>query len=321
MRKLEIRGLTKRYPRVLELWKVLRHPLRREEVEALRGVDLVLETGHLYGLVGPNGAGKTTLLKLLGGLVLPTQGSILLDGQEVTGAHAVLRKRARMVVADERSFFWRLSVRENLRFFATLEGRRGAERDRVVARCLAEVSLSDRADETFRSLSTGMRQRLAIARGLLGEPEVLLLDEATRSLDPESAAEVRALVSGLCRREVGRTVVWSSHDLDEVENLCTDVVVLSGGRVIEQRLVEPLAMVGRWRIRTRRPVPVEPPPSIAGVELRRIGADELVVRASGEEALEAFLAWLRASGAGILALAPLRLDAGELFATEDETRA
>ncbi len=318
MQRLEVRALEKRFPRQLELRKLLRHPLHRESVEALSGIDLVLEAGRVYGLVGPNGAGKTTLLKLLGGLVLPTSGSILLDGKEHAGHPALLRQRIRMVVADERSFFWRLSVRENLRFFATLEGRSGKERDRLVERCLDEVSLADRARDPFRDLSTGLRQRLAIARGLLGEPEILLLDEATRSLDPGSAAEVCALLRGLCAASVGRTLVWSSHDLSEVEDLCTDVIALGSGAVRLQRPIEPAASARLWRLRTRTPPPPEVWTAVPGLAVHATDTDEVLIEVPSQQALDALLEHVRASGAGLVLLAPTRLDPRELFASEPE---
>jgi len=184
MQGIEIRELVKRYPRSTDLLHFLRNPLRREEVTALRGVNLSLEPGRIYGLVGPNGAGKTTLLKILAGVVWPTSGEALVDGLDSSRGDRSLRERVGLVVADERSFFWRLTARENLRFFAVLQRIPAQSLEARVDECLARFGLEAAGDRPFRALATGMRQRLAIARGMLLDPPVLLLDEATRSLDP-----------------------------------------------------------------------------------------------------------------------------------------
>jgi ABC-2 type transport system ATP-binding protein len=168
--RIEIQGLVKRYPHATDLFRFLRRPWRKEEILALDGLDLSLGPGRIYGLVGPNGAGKTTLLKVLAGLVLPTEGRILFDGEEWSAPSERIRETVGLVVADERSFFWRLTVEENLRFFATLQKLRGEGRRARIASCLAKVGLSEHRGRSFRSLSTGLRQRLAVARGLLVDP-------------------------------------------------------------------------------------------------------------------------------------------------------
>lgn len=254
MTSISIRGLAKRYPRRADLLHFLRRRGREGHVTALEGIDLELRPGVIYGLVGHNGAGKTTLLKVLAGLVLPTEGEVRVGDIDAVAHPRALRAHVGLVVADERSFFWRIGVEENLRFFASLQGHRGDERRRVVAETLDRVGLAEVADVAFKELSTGQRQRLAIARGMLADPRVLLMDEATRSLDPQGARDVRSFVRDVARERPDRVVVYSSHVLAEVEDLCDEAIVLRGGKVAGQGSPA-VTDEGRGTlvVRTRRP--------------------------------------------------------------------
>lgn len=232
MNGLRIRGLVKRYPQTTDFLRWLVNPFERKTRTALDGVDLDLEPGRIYGLVGHNGAGKTTLMKMVAGLVLPTEGTITYRDEEYSKNAAGLRQKVGMVVAEERSFFWRISLVQNLRFFATLENLKGQERETRIARVLEEVGLAEHADRLFKDLSTGMRQRMCIARGLLAAPPILLLDEPTRSLDPAAAREVRDRLKELVAADPTRIVLYSSHVLSEIEDLCTDVFQIEQGKLI-----------------------------------------------------------------------------------------
>ena len=216
---VEVRGLVKRFRPPLRLGALLRGRPRAADVVALSGLDLKVRQGELVGLAGPHGAGKSTLLRLIAGLLLPDSGEVRTSGA------------VGYAVAEERSHFWRLSGRENLRFFASLHGLIGSQRDARVAEALGVLELEDAADRIVREYSTGMRQRLAIARGLLGAPQVLLLDEPTRSLDPRSAGRLRRFVKDeLCGRR-GSTVLYATHQIDELRDFCPRVVLLDRGRV------------------------------------------------------------------------------------------
>ncbi|HKA88971.1 MAG TPA: ABC transporter ATP-binding protein [Haliangiales bacterium] len=196
-------------------------------VVALAGVSVGVLAGEVVMLLGANGSGKTTLLKCLAGLVVPSGGRATVAGHDCAAGGAPLRRDAAYVPADPRSFAWRLSGRENLLFFGRLHGWGGrALRDRVDA-ALAAVAL----DGTRRvaEYSSGMRQRLSLARALLGRPRVLLLDEPTTGVDPRGADEIRALLRA--RRDEGVTLMWATHSFEDVAAGGDRAVVLREGRV------------------------------------------------------------------------------------------
>ncbi|MGI5835858.1 MAG: ATP-binding cassette domain-containing protein [Chloroflexota bacterium] len=222
--------LTKRFPRYAGYRQLLPWK-QREEVTALDDVSLDVAEGELFGLLGPNGAGKTTLMKILSTLVLPTSGRALLYGKDVVASEAEARSMVGLISADERSFYWRLTGRQNLEFFAALYQLPGRKARRRVDDLLELLGMADVADQRFHSYSTGMRQKMAIARGLLSNPRVLLVDEPTRSLDPLSAQEVRTFLKEKVA-STGCTVLMATHQMSEAEQLCDRVAVLRRGRLI-----------------------------------------------------------------------------------------
>ena len=197
--------------------------------QAVRGVDLQVEEGELFGLLGPNGAGKTTLVKMLCTLVVPSAGQATVAGYDLRD-EAAIRAAVGLVVTDERSFFWRLSARRNLIFYAAMYGMFGREAAQRVDEVLDAVQLSDRADSRFSDFSTGMKQRVAIARGLLHRPKILFLDEPSRSLDPTSTNNLHDLILDIQSRR-NMTVFLITHDLNEAEKLCGRVAVMDQGMV------------------------------------------------------------------------------------------
>lgn len=229
MKAISTHQLTKRFARTSGYRDLL--PFRkREYIFANTAIDIDIDEGEFFGLLGPNGAGKTTLIKMLCCLVLPTSGTAEIFGCDIQKQEAEVKKMVGLVSAEERSFYWRLTGRENLRFFAALYGipRRVAERR--IDDLLKLVELTDRADVRFQGYSTGMRQKMAIARGLLSEPRILFVDEPTRSLDPISAQAVRTFFKEKVAGE-GKTVVLATHNLNEAEQLCDRVAIMAGGRV------------------------------------------------------------------------------------------
>jgi ABC-2 type transport system ATP-binding protein len=249
---------------------------RRRERAAVDAVSLRVERGELFGLLGRSGAGKTTLIRMLSTGLVPTSGSARVAGHDV--ARDVRRVRAAIAVvpSDDRSFHPRLTGRQNLEFFAALRGLTGAPARRTVGGLLERMGLADAAGEPFRAYSSGMRQKLGIARGLLGAPEVLFLDEPSRSLDPISAREVHELISGFLIGELGRTVVLATHSLPEAEALCHRLALVRDGRLVAQGSVADLrrAFPHGARCELRLPVvPTELPgalrslPEVRGVEV------------------------------------------------------
>ena len=187
---------------------------------AVEHVSLELRPGRLLALLGPNGSGKTTTLRMLGGLISPTSGAVLLDGQVVAG-DLLPRLRARLGFLTEAPGLWdRLTVRQNLTTYARLYGADAASVDRG----LDALGIRDRAEDRTAELSKGLRQRVALARCLLHDPDILLLDEPTSGLDPESARALRELIVRL--RDAGKAILLSTHNLDEVERVADAVAVL-----------------------------------------------------------------------------------------------
>ncbi len=230
---LEAVDLVKDYPRPGAGMRSLLLPAwRRGAVRALGGVSFAVESGTVCGLLGSNGAGKTTFIRIAVGLLLPTSGSLLVWGRDAGKAGAWTRSRLGLVIGEERSFYWRLTGRQNLEFFASLHGmgaRATGERTRELAELLG---LEEVLDVPFSDYSAGMRQRMALARALLHDPELLLLDEPTRSLSPEAALPLQDFIREELVRERGKTVLLATQDMREAERLCRDVVLLHRGRAL-----------------------------------------------------------------------------------------
>jgi ABC-2 type transport system ATP-binding protein len=198
---------------------------------AVDAVSLAVYGGEIYGFLGPNGAGKTTTLRMLLGLVKPTAGSATILGQRPGSPEALARVGA---LVESPGFYPFLSGRDNLRVMARYQSR--SDRDVEVA--LARVSLTQRGRDAFRSYSLGMKQRLGVAAALLGEPDLLILDEPTNGLDPAGMVDMRTLVVDLARQ--GQTVVLSSHLLSEVQEICDRVGVIANGRLLTESTVAEL---------------------------------------------------------------------------------
>jgi ABC-2 type transport system ATP-binding protein len=207
---------------------------------AVDGLSLTVRRGEVFGFLGPNGAGKTTTLRMLTGLVRPTSGSAWVlgrpAGESVAGIGALI---------EGPGFYPYLSGRDNLRVLARYAG---APHGRIT-QVLATVDLLDRAEDRYGSYSLGMKQRLGVAAALLGQPELVVLDEPTNGLDPAGITDMRALLRTLA--DEGRTVVLSSHLLAEVEQVCDRVAVVSHGRLVVQGSVEDLVGPGRLIIEAR----------------------------------------------------------------------
>ena len=198
---------------------------------AVDAVDLTVRRGEVYGFLGPNGAGKTTTLRMLLGLVRPTSGRATVHGLPPGDPVAVARTGS---LVEGPGFYPYLSGRENLRVLARYRGLGDREVDRVLER----VDLSERGGDRFKTYSLGMRQRLGVAAALLGDPDLLVLDEPTNGLDPAGMADIRALLVDVAAG--GQTVLLSSHLLAEVQEICDRVGIISGGRLLVESTVADL---------------------------------------------------------------------------------
>jgi ABC-2 type transport system ATP-binding protein len=204
---------------------------------ALQDVSLEVGEGEMVGLLGPNGAGKTTLSKIIATLIYPSAGEVLLFGQEVRSDACAARGMMGLVTCDERSFYWRLTGRQNLNFFGALYGVSKRDLADRSAELLATLDLSAAADRPYHSYSSGMKQKLAIARGLLSHPRLLIYDEPTRSLDPLSAQNIRRWILEQRAKFPEQTHLIATNQLIEAELLCDRVFIINGGRLIAQGTV------------------------------------------------------------------------------------
>lgn len=229
---VSIQALSKRF-QLRKSWRdLVLHPLQRETVTVVQSVSCEIGAGEFFGLLGPNGAGKTTLFKMLATLVEPDEGTAIVAGFDIVRDAARVRRVLAPVVASERSLLWRISARENLRLYAALQG---LPRHRTAARVdelLGLVELDHTGNQMVGEFSSGMKQRLLIARALLSKPRVLLLDEPTRSLDPISARRFRTFLK---EDIVGRercTVLLATHTAEEAFDLCDRVGILDRGKLL-----------------------------------------------------------------------------------------
>ena len=198
--------------------------------EALAGVTFAVRQGELFGLLGPNGAGKTTLAKILASILLPTSGTVRILGVDVVRNAARCRSRLGIVFGGERGLYWRLSGRSNLEYFAALYLVPPPLARRRIALVLEMVGLHGRATERVERYSRGMRQRLHIARALVHDPDVLIMDEPTIGLDPVAARELRGIIRAL--RDQGKTIFLTTHYMYEADELCDQVAIIHRGRLL-----------------------------------------------------------------------------------------
>lgn len=229
---IETDGLTKRFRTVPSLGTIiLGRPAESDRV-AVHGVSLSVARGEVFGLLGQNGAGKTTLVRMLTTLLLPSSGTARVDGLDVTRDPRSVRARIGLVNGDERSFYWRLTGRQNLEFFGALRHLDARSTAQAIERLSGRLGMAEHLDRPFGRLSSGQRQSLAIIRGLLDQPAILFMDEPTRSLDPISADRLRRFVAEVVVGELGRTVVLATHSMPEAEDLCDRLAFIQDGRIV-----------------------------------------------------------------------------------------
>jgi ABC-2 type transport system ATP-binding protein len=203
---------------------------KRKETVAVDRISFEVKRGELFGLLGPNGAGKTTVIKVLTTLLLPTSGKVEVLGYDVLRQSQEVRKRIGLILGGERGLYYRVTGRQNLRYFADLYGVPILEREKRINEVLKAVDLSDRADERVEDYSRGMKQRLHIAKGIVHDPELIFMDEPTIGLDPQAARDTRKMVKEL--QQAGKTILLTTHYMYEADELCNRLGVIAHGKIL-----------------------------------------------------------------------------------------
>ena len=231
---IETHGLTKvfevRKTEVGETRWLGRFRHETEQLIAVNKLNLKIGAGELFGLLGPNGAGKTTTIKMLCTLIEPTSGTATINGLDILKDADKVRENIGAILEGERALYWKLTARENLEFFAKIYHVPSKIAKGRIKELLELVELSDRADDTVEKFSKGMKQRLTIAKALIHNAPVLLLDEPTLGLDPKAARQIREVIRGLC--EKGHTVILTTHYMEEADQLCDRVGIIDLGEII-----------------------------------------------------------------------------------------
>lgn len=198
---------------------------------ALNHINVKIRSGELFGLLGPNGAGKTTLVKCLSTILIPDKGTAIINGFDILKQTQMVRASLGLVIGGERTLYWKLTAKDNLMYFASLYKIPRREVKERVDELLGLMNLADRADERLEDYSTGMRQKVAIARALLHNPPILLLDEPTLGLDPIFSRQIRKQIKELCHKE-RKTVLLATHYMKEADELCDRVAIINDGKIV-----------------------------------------------------------------------------------------
>jgi|UniRef100_A0A7C6EBG0 ABC-2 type transport system ATP-binding protein len=206
---------------------------KRDYITACDHVSFTIETGELFGLLGPNGAGKTTLVRCIATLLIPDEGRITIFGNDVLKQSMEVRRQLGLLTSGERTLYWKLTGKDNLKFFAALYGLTGKERDQRIGYLMELLGLKDVENERVEKYSSGMKQKLSLARALLHNPKVLLLDEPTLGLDPQFARFIRTFIKEELVKKEKKTILLTTHYMDEADELCDRIAFINKGRIID----------------------------------------------------------------------------------------
>jgi len=215
----------------------------KRRTEALKGIDLQVNAGEIFGILGPNGAGKTTLLSILSTLLLPDRGKVHILGIDALANGARIRERVN-ISSGNANFLWSLTVKENLHFYGMLYGLVGRQREEKVNALIGLLDLREHQNVLFDRISTGMKQRLSLAKCLLNDPEVLFLDEPTVGLDPNAASRIREEIRSI-QKERKMTVLLTTHNMREAETLCGRIAFLKAGEILTAGTAQALKQMVR----------------------------------------------------------------------------
>jgi ABC-2 type transport system ATP-binding protein len=286
--------------------------------KAIDGISFSVEEGEVFGVLGPNGSGKTTLVRLLNGVLAPTSGKAYLFGKDVTLDGAYVRARTG-VLTETPSLYERLSARKNLSFFGRFYGIPDADLSQRVDNILSLMNLADRGDEAVGGFSKGMKQRLAIARALIHDPQVIFLDEPTSGLDPEASRQVDGIIRELAS-DKGKTIFLCTHNLNQAQHLCSRVAMINKGRIRAQGSIHDLTD------RLWKAVPVEmefltPPPSVVigkiqemdGVTIDSQVGNTLILRVAQKDLVPSLIGIAVRNGGTIYRITPRDYSLEEIY--------
>ncbi len=211
---------------------------KKEIIEAVKSISFRVKKGEVVGLLGENGAGKTTLLRMISTILEPTEGTISIDGEQIQDQMFYVKKRIGVLFGSETGLYERLTARENLQYFAHLYQIQKEKAKERIEQLASRFDMTNYLDRKLSGFSKGMRQKVAIARTLIHDPDVILLDEPTTGLDITSANMFRELIHQL--RQEGKTIIFSSHIMDEVQQLCESVIMIHQGKLVYEGRLETL---------------------------------------------------------------------------------
>lgn len=206
-------------------------PQGHKAIFALNNITINIKQNGIFALVGPNGAGKTTLIKILSCLILPTKGKARVCGYDILKEEEKVKSSIGLIGGDERSFYGRLTLRENLMFFASLYNISARQAKKRIEELISFVEINSHLDRRFQECSTGIKQRLVIVRSLLNDPPILFMDEPTKSLDPIERRNLKNFIKEKLVKKQGKTVLFTTHDLSEIENFADKVAIMNHGEI------------------------------------------------------------------------------------------
>ena len=283
----------------------------KKPLVALDHIDLQVEEGELFGLLGPNGAGKTTLIKILATLLLPTSGKAKVLGHDVEKEAQAIRPRINMVSGGETSGYGLLTVRENLWMFSQFYGIPSEEAKKTINEMLELFGIADKGDSKVRTISTGQRQKMNVIRGFVTDPDLIFLDEPTLGLDVNASMNIRAYVSKWVRSQQGKTVLLTTHYMQEADDLCDRLAIIDQGRILAcdtpPRLKRMVAKDSTFTI-TTSPCPcieeIGRMPGVKGFSARGDGTNEEVRFVLEDEAvISDIISFITSKGAKVVSLA------------------
>jgi len=209
--------------------------LKKRITCAVDRADLQVRRGELFGLLGPNGAGKTTLVRCIATLLIPDSGTVSVFGHDAFKDSLFCRQRIGLLTSGERTLYWKLSARDNLNFFAALYGLTGKERDKRVDYLVELLGLKEVERDRLERYSSGMKQKVSLARAILHNPDLILLDEPSLGLDPQFARFIRRFIKDELNRKQGKTILLTTHYMDEADELCDRIAFINKGRIVDTK--------------------------------------------------------------------------------------